>query len=232
MDGNIYKGSKIVIPKSLRKEMLQKIHKGHLGIEKYKKRAREVMYWPQINKDVAIEVYSCAVCLKYRASNPPEPLKPHPEPDRPYQKVDTDLFVLNGKDYFVVTDYYSLYPEVFKLSTIMTEAVITSMKAAFSRHGVANEVFTDNGPQFSCESFRLFTVEWNFVHSTSSPHYPQPNGLVEKSVQTVKRLIQKAKDSGADFLQCVDISYHTTRMRYIASTTPDGPQTEIKHRYL
>ena len=40
----VYKGSKIVIPKSLRKEMLKKIHAGHLGIEKCRKRAREVMY--------------------------------------------------------------------------------------------------------------------------------------------------------------------------------------------
>lgn len=31
---------------TLRKEMLQKIHEGHLGEEKCKRRAREVMYWP------------------------------------------------------------------------------------------------------------------------------------------------------------------------------------------
>lgn len=65
--------------------------------------------------------------MKYRANNPAEPLLPHPVPERLYQKVGADLFVCDGKDYIVVTDYYSLYPEVCKLQTITAEAVITSM---------------------------------------------------------------------------------------------------------
>lgn len=145
--------------------------------------------------------------MKYRANNPAEPLLPHPVPERPYQKVGGDLFVCDGKDYIVVTD--SLYPEVCKLQTITAEAVILSMKAIFSRHGVPNEVFTDNGPQFVNMSFKCFAEEWNFIHTTSSPHFPQSNGLVEKSVQTVKRLMYKAKDSGADFYQSL-LVYRST----------------------
>ena len=61
----IYKGSKIVIPKNLREEMLKKVHTGHLGIEKCRKRAREAMYWPCINQDVANELSSCPTCLRY-----------------------------------------------------------------------------------------------------------------------------------------------------------------------
>lgn len=209
VDDIIYKGSKIVVPSSLRKEMLKKIHAGHLGIEKCKRRAREVMYWPRINQDVTNGVSNCTTCLKYQASNPAEPLKPHPVPSRPYEKVGADLFVSEGKDYIVITDYYSLYPEVCTLHRTKAEAVITSMKAVFSRHGVPSEVFTDNGPQFSNVNFRNFAEEWNFVHTTSSPHYPQSNGLVEKSVQTVKRLMHKAKESGTDFYQGL-LAYRTT----------------------
>ena len=101
-----------------------------------------------------------------------------------------------------MTDYYSLFPEVCKLHTTTAEAVITSMKAIFSRHGVPSEVF-------SSASFARFAEEWSFVHTTSSPHYPQSNGLAEKSVQTVKRLLCKAKDIGADFYQSL-LVYSTT----------------------
>lgn len=141
VDGIIYKGSKIVIPKSLRGDMIKKIHTGHLGIEKCKKRAREVMYLLWINQDVTDEVSKCSICLRYQTSNPAELLKPHPVPDRPYQKVGADLFVSGGKDYIVVTDYYSLYPEVCRLHTTTAETVITSMKAIFSRHGVPSGSF-------------------------------------------------------------------------------------------
>lgn len=48
-DGVIYKRNQIVIPNSMRKDMLQRIHTGHLGMEKCKRRAREVMYRPRIN---------------------------------------------------------------------------------------------------------------------------------------------------------------------------------------
>jgi len=168
--GIIYKGSKIVIPKSLRGDMLKKIHAGNLGIEKCKKRGREVMYWPRINQDVTNEMSNCSICLIYQASNPAEPLKPHPVPDRPSQKVGVDLFVSGGKDNIVVADYYSLHPEVCRLHTTTAETVITSRKAIISRHGVPSEVFTDNGPQFSNMRFRQFATEWDFVHTTSSPH--------------------------------------------------------------
>ncbi|CAI5671480.1 unnamed protein product [Oreochromis niloticus] len=59
VDDVVFKGGKIVIPKSLRGEMLKKIHAGHLGMEKCKRRAREVMYWPRINQDVTNEVSNC-----------------------------------------------------------------------------------------------------------------------------------------------------------------------------
>lgn len=53
VDDIVMKGSKLVIPSSLRKLMLQKIHEGHLGEVKCKRRAREVMYWPRINQDIS-----------------------------------------------------------------------------------------------------------------------------------------------------------------------------------
>ncbi|KAK3747909.1 hypothetical protein QZH41_010212 [Actinostola sp. cb2023] len=55
-----------------------------------------------------------------------------------------------------------------------------------------------NGPQFSCAEFQEFAKKYEFKHITSSPRYPQSNGLVERTVQTVKHILKKAKHDQAD----------------------------------
>ena len=47
-------------------------------------------------------------------------------------------------------------------------------------------------------------------HITSSPCYPQSNGLAEKYVQIVKCLFNKAKEEGKDFYKCLMIYYNTS----------------------
>lgn len=42
------------------------------------------------------------------------------------------------------------------------------------------EVCSDNGPPFSSKSFAAFARKYDFQHVTSSPGYPQSNGLAEK----------------------------------------------------
>lgn len=149
VDDIVMKGSKIVIPLSLRKQMLQKIHEGHLGEVKCKRRAREVMYWPRINQDISQTTASCELCRIHRPKQQAEPFMTHPVPHRPYYKVGTDLFDCDGKSYIVVTDYFSNYPEVGVLQSTSSKAVISYLKTVFARHGVPCELFSDNGPQFS-----------------------------------------------------------------------------------
>lgn len=52
----IVRDKRIVIPHSLRKEIRQKLHERHLGIEKCKRRSRDSVYWHGINKDMKINV--------------------------------------------------------------------------------------------------------------------------------------------------------------------------------
>ena len=118
-------------------------------------------------------------------------------PARAWQKLGTDIFEYKSKPYLVIVDYYSKYPEICLLNDKSSQAVITSMKSVFARHGIPDEVVTDNMP-FSSKECSRFAQEWGFKISTSSPHYPQSNGMSERTIQTIKNLLRKADDEGND----------------------------------
>ena len=156
-DGIVLKGMKIVIPLALRQLILGKIHEGHMGIEKCKRRGREVVYWPDINDDIECMVRKCSTCLKYSNKQQREPLIPHELPNYPWQKIGSDLFMDQGKTYLIVTDYYSGYPEVMQLQTITSRAIVTSIKTIFARFGIPEVLISDNGPQYDCREFKEFS---------------------------------------------------------------------------
>uniref|UniRef100_A0A8K9X092 Gypsy retrotransposon integrase-like protein 1 n=1 Tax=Oncorhynchus mykiss TaxID=8022 RepID=A0A8K9X092_ONCMY len=198
INGIIFKGEKIIIPTSLREEILTKIHAGHTGMEKCKQRARDILFWPGMCKQIEDIVGKCAICLERRPSNTKEPMLPHCIPDRPWQVVATDLFTWNNEDYIVTVGHYSRYFELDKLHSTTSAAVIHKLKAAFARHGIVETLISDNGPCYKSNEFESFTKAWEFTHVTTSPHYCQSNGLAEKSVQIAKSLIDKAKADKRD----------------------------------
>ena len=91
-DGIILKGMKIVVPRSLRKEMLVQIHESHMGITKCKQRGCEALFWPGMTQALYDLVSDCPECNEYQNSQPAEPLKPTPTPDLPWNIVGTDIF--------------------------------------------------------------------------------------------------------------------------------------------
>ncbi|KAK3732551.1 hypothetical protein QZH41_017842, partial [Actinostola sp. cb2023] len=167
-------------------------------IERSKQRARELVFWPGMSKQIEDTVANCSICQELRNSNTKEPMIPHEIPQYPWQIAATDLFTWNGGNYIVVVDYYSRYWEVSSLHNTTSTSVIEKLKQFFARHGIPETLKSDNGPQYSSAEFAKFAAVWKFSHVTSSPKYPQSNGLAEKTVQTVKRTLEKAKRDGKD----------------------------------
>lgn len=68
---------------------------GHLGINKSKSRAKETVWWPNINKHIEDLIQNCEICLKNRDDRS-EPLISSKTPQRPWEVVGTDLFEIKG----------------------------------------------------------------------------------------------------------------------------------------
>ena len=193
INGLLLKGKRIVVPATMRLDILEKLHTGHLGVTKCRERAMSSVWWPGLNKQLHDMIYMCRQCTKERL-NKPEPLISTEFPERPWQKVATDLFELNSEHYLIIVDYYSRFFEVARLTQTSSKYIIEKMKQVFACHGSPEIVFSDNGPQYCSMEFKEFAQIYGFNHVTSSPRFPQSNGEAERAVKTAKLILKKSKD--------------------------------------
>ena len=189
----------MIIPTALRKVMKEKLHHGHIGIQRTRAGARQVMFWPGLNAEITDMISKCSACIENQAHQQKESLIFHEIPIEPWFKVVMDLFSFRNKSYLVVVDYYSNYMEVCHLyHQTKSPDVISHVKAIFARFGIPRVVISDNGPQFSSTDFKNFAKSWDFEHKTSSPEYPQANGMTESAIKAVKRIFKKAYKMNED----------------------------------
>ena len=190
-DGLILKGTGIVIPNQKQAEILKLIQEGHLGLTKCKLQAKETLYWTGLNDQLEKHILNCQLCLQYSQSK----CKPTPNmslgqeiPAFPWTKLATDIFHFEGDSYLLLVDYTSRYPVIHKLTSMTAQNVIGHLNIIFSEYGWPDTIVSENGPCYTAEAFTKTMQEYRVNHITSSPHYPQSNGLVEKFVKTVKSL--------------------------------------------
>ncbi|UYV83714.1 hypothetical protein LAZ67_23002282 [Cordylochernes scorpioides] len=200
-NGLLMRSCRLVIPASMKLEILDKLHAGHFGITKTRLRARETVWWPGILEEIAETVRKCSVCIQEAVSKH-EPLIPTNFPTRPWQKIGMDLFKFENKWYLVVIDYYSRFPEMVQLDRLTASVVVRSCKSIFARHGVPETVVSDNGTQFgAAREFANFARQYGFTHVTSSPRFPQSNGMAEAGVKIAKLILKKNKDPSLGLLE-------------------------------
>ena len=116
INGVIMKGQRVVIPTKLRKEHMDRIHVGHLGMEKQKRMARQIVFWPKMNKEIEQRVQECSACQKFRPAQRRETFKCDEDRNHlgPWERVGVDLFTWEREEYLLAIDYYSNYPEMVK----------------------------------------------------------------------------------------------------------------------
>ncbi|KAL1394795.1 hypothetical protein pipiens_000341, partial [Culex pipiens pipiens] len=101
--GVVYKGERILIPYSLRQTVLKEIHAGHFSIQSCIRRAKQLVFWPGMSRDIQQFVDECGPCQKFSRSNVKEPRIP----EYPFQIVASDIFHFKGAIYLVLVDSYS-----------------------------------------------------------------------------------------------------------------------------
>ena len=220
-NGVLFKGPRVIIPRSMRPEMLVRIHSSHLGSQSCLRKARDVLYWPNMSNEIKDMIGQCSASNEYQQSQCKEPLMTHEIPERLWSRVTMDIFSLEGEDHLITVDFYSDFWEVDKLSDMTSKTVIDHSKVHFSRYGVPDVVVTNNGGQFNSDEFRRFARVWEFNHVTTSPYHSQSNGKVESAVKIAKKVMKKAKRSGQDVWKAIlDCMEKHTNGKYEKQSRP------------
>ena len=139
-NGILFKGNRVIVPASMCTAMLKLIHSSHMGVDHYKRRGRDILFWPGMNAQIEDLVNGLVNgCSTYLHNNTKEPLLSHCIPSRSWEKVGADLFELNWRHYHILVDYYSNFIEVDRLNETTSQKVlqlcqVSICKAWHSQH--------------------------------------------------------------------------------------------------
>ena len=186
IDGVMLKGRCIIIPNSLRQQVLNQLNINHMGIEKMKLLAWECIYWYSINADIEKYIKHCVSCLEFQQMHPKEKIIHHEIPLRPSKAVCIEIFHFNNINYLCVVDYNSKFPIVRKLQGLLSEHLINAVSAIFAKYGILLKLMSDVGKNFVSEKFRHFCKSINIEQAVLSAYHHQSNGQVKSCIKFIK----------------------------------------------
>ena len=207
-------GLRVIIPGKFQQDILQELHVAHPGMVRMKEIARSYVWWPNMDHEIEQTVKQCTSCQQTKSKPAVAPLMPWMWPGSPWQRVHIDFAEKDGKNYLVIIDAHSKWPEIILMNNDTTaRATIKVLKDLFSKYGLPLQIVSDNGPQFRSEEFQNF-LKRNGVKSVRvSPYQPSSNGAAERMVQSFKKSLSSSKDGGdvQQRLYAFLLSYRSTK---------------------
>ncbi len=213
--GLLLRGTRIVMPKSLRPRTLSLAHENHQGIVRTKQLLRQKVWWPGIDTEAENLIKACLPCQSTMPQSVPEPLHPSTMPSRPWETVHIDLCgpFPTGESLLVCVDACSRWPEVAILHTTTSKVIIHHLQKFFVTHGLPEQVVSDNGSNLVSIEIESFFSSNGIRHRKVTPYWPQANATVERFNRTLEKAIRTAHIEGKDWRHELDpflLSYRAT----------------------
>ena len=122
----------------MRQETLAKMHHGYQGIQRCRLWVASSVWWPGVSNKIEQFVQSCLntttdtfaqrIFINYTTTKPP------------MRTFAADLFELKGSTYLLVTDYYSRFVEVQRLTTTISSSIVRHLKIIFVRFEIRSPI--------------------------------------------------------------------------------------------
>jgi len=206
-------GLRVIVPGTLRQQILKELHCAHPGMVRMKEVARSHVWWPNMDREIEELVRACTGCQKTKATPTVAPLMPWVWPSVPWYRIHIDFAEKDGRHYLLIIDSHSKWPEVCYMKTTTAEATIKELRNIFARNGLPRQLVSDNGPPFQSAEFKTFMRMNGVSHILVSPYHPASNGAAERFVQSFKRALAAAKNDDYNVQQQIArflLTYRTT----------------------
>lgn len=178
---------KLWIPRPLTSSLVEVAHTSspalHGGSHKTLHRLRQYYYWPNMTVDVNNFVSQCELCKCIKPMNKtniPEMGKTFTV-QRPFQHLYIDFLgpyprsSLGNTSIFVVLDQLTKFPFIKPIRNATSKTAITILKDLYSTFSVPQEIFSDNGTQFTSHIFQDFHSSLGVKHLKTPIYTPQAN---------------------------------------------------------
>ncbi|XP_064086177.1 uncharacterized protein LOC135201230 [Macrobrachium nipponense] len=165
------------------------------GVEATKGRARQSVFWPGIDSDIANTGQSLVRHVRHCSHlSRGKPLRMTTTRQDPSESVSADFFVVAGKSFLVVVDRLSGWPVVAPCQGDTTDFQYYQdfFLPLSCEVGVPLPSPKDRWrpPIHQRRVQGFYEAMGSSTHGTS-PHYPQSNGHAEAAVKSIKHLILK-----------------------------------------
>ena len=175
VDDIILFGCHTLIPKSLREKMLQLLHEGHQGINRTQNRARQILYWPGIDRDIEHIVLDCQQCQEELPSLSKEPMMSHALAEHCFQQVSADFASFAGYNFLIIIDHFTGWLCVFQCGRNATSYdVITCLRKMFCIVVVPDVIWSYGDPLFTSQEFTTLRQnrKWTFDATLPTVEWP------------------------------------------------------------
>ena len=199
-NGFVLFGDRLVVPKDSQKDILEELHKGHIGQKKTLALAKQNYFWPNMNNDVKQMILGCKACSYFLPSPPVDQENANEfKATAPMDILGMDIFFAEGSEYLLVVDDYSSYFWTFKMKSIASEQIIACLEKLQHQYGYMKVAVSDGASNFTSMQFQNYCFENNIYHKKSSPMNPRSNMLSESGVRRCKHLLLKTKMKNENF---------------------------------
>ena len=188
VDGIILFGERILIPASLRPQILDILHAGHSGRSTMQAAAVEACFWPGMTQAITDTRLRCRECTIRSPSQPAMPPHRPTQPEYPFSHICADFFEADGS-YMALCDRYSGWISVYKFKQDSSKSIIEALHQHFAQFGIAKEFATDGQRSLCSMEVENFLARWGVRHRISSAYHPRSNKRAEVAVKQAKRLV-------------------------------------------